>query len=271
MNIMVDGIDYYYEVSGNGEPVILLHGFTGDHSTWNPIKQYLMDSFKVISIDIIGHGKTSSPPDVRNYRIEQVVSQISGILDHLSLKKAHILGYSMGGRLALSYAIANPERVKSLVLESASPGLRTVEERRLRVQADEQLSDKILRDGIEKFVDYWGNIPLFKTQEKNLNTLDREQIQQQRLANNPTGLANSLKGMGTGAQPSYWEKLATLDMPVLLVCGQLDPKFCRISQEMQLLIQNADLVEVNEVGHAIHVEVPKKFGTIVKEFFCKIS
>ncbi|MBW8349242.1 2-succinyl-6-hydroxy-2,4-cyclohexadiene-1-carboxylate synthase [Bacillus sp. IITD106] len=270
MNIIVDGIDYYYEVSGKGEPVILLHGFTGDHSTWNPIKQYLIDSFQVIRIDIIGHGKTSSPPDVSKYRMEQVVSQINGILDHLSLKKAHMLGYSMGGRLALSYAIANPERVKSLVLESTSPGLRTEEERRLRVQADEQLSDKILRDGIEKFVDYWENIPLFKTQ-KNINILAREQIRQQRLANNPIGLANSLKGMGTGAQPSYWDELAALDMPVLLLCGELDSKFCRISKEMQLLIKNADLVEVNEVGHAIHVEDPKKFGTIVKEFLCKIS
>jgi len=270
MNIIVDGIDYYYEVSGHGEPVVLLHGFTGDHSTWNPIKQYLIDSFQVICIDVIGHGKTSSPPDVSKYRMEQVVSQISEILDHLLLKKAHILGYSMGGRLALSYAIANPERVKSLVLESTSPGLRTEEERRLRVQADEQLSDKILRDGIEKFVDYWENIPLFKTQ-KNINILAREQIRQQRLANNPIGLANSLKGMGTGAQPSYWDELAALDMPVLLLCGELDSKFCRISKEMQLLIKNADLVEVNEVGHAIHVEDPKKFGTIVKEFLCKIS
>src|SRR5690606_32796090 len=119
--------------------------------------------------------------------------------------------------------------------------------------------DKILRDGIEKFVDYWENIPLFKTQ-KNINILAREQIRQQRLANNPIGLANSLKGMGTGAQPSYWDELAALDMPVLLLCGELDSKFCRISKEMQLLIKNADLVEVNEVGHAIHVEDPKKFG-----------
>ncbi|MBS4200106.1 2-succinyl-6-hydroxy-2,4-cyclohexadiene-1-carboxylate synthase [Bacillus sp. FJAT-49732] len=270
MNVTVDSIDYYYEISGNGEPLILLHGFTGDCSTWNAIKPYLIDSFQVISIDIIGHGKTSSPTDVSKYTMEQVAFQINNIMNHLSLNKAHMIGYSMGGRLALSFALFYPERVNSLVLESASPGLRTNEERSLRMQADEQLCQMILQQGIEEFVNYWENIPLFKTQNSILKSV-REQIRKQRLSNTPIGLVNSLRGMGTGMQPSWWDILASIEMPVLLLSGELDPKFCTISKEMQILMSNANLIEVRGVGHAIHVEDSKKFGTIVKEFLCQIT
>ncbi|MCJ8009500.1 2-succinyl-6-hydroxy-2,4-cyclohexadiene-1-carboxylate synthase [Lederbergia wuyishanensis] len=269
MIVTVDGIDYYYEVSGNGEPLFLFHGFTGDCSTWNSIKQYLNDSFQVISIDIIGHGKTSSPVDVSKYTMEKVSFQIKTIMNHLSISKAHFLGYSMGGRLALSFAFLYPESVNSLILESASPGLRTDEERRLRVQADERLSQMILQNGIEDFVNYWENISLFETQ-KRLDKSVLAQIRKQRLSNSSIGLVNSLRGMGTGAQSSWWDALTTLEIPVLLLCGEQDQKFCGISKEMQSLIPNTDLIEVNGVGHAIHVEDPEKFGTIVKEFLCKI-
>ncbi|MBS4216717.1 2-succinyl-6-hydroxy-2,4-cyclohexadiene-1-carboxylate synthase [Bacillus sp. FJAT-49711] len=268
MIVPVDGIDYYYEVSGSGEPLILLHGFTGDSSTWNSIKSFLLDSFQVISIDIIGHGKTSSPTDLNKYSMEQVISHICSLMNHLSLNKVHILGYSMGGRLALSFAIAFPERVKSLILESVSPGLKSDEERKLRVQADDQLCQMIMQQGLEAFVYYWEGIPLFKTQES-LEESVKLQIRRQRLSNNPIGLVNSLQGMGTGVQPSWWDDLKNIEIPVLLLCGEKDRKFCTISKEMQLLIKNVDLIEVERVGHAIHVEDPRIFGTIVREFLSK--
>ncbi|MCR2821762.1 2-succinyl-6-hydroxy-2,4-cyclohexadiene-1-carboxylate synthase [Lederbergia panacisoli] len=268
MIFTVDGIDYYYEVSGSGEPLILLHGFTGDSSTWDSIKSYLIESFKIISIDIIGHGNTASPIESSKYTMEQVTAHICLLMNHLSLDKAHILGYSMGGRLALSFSIAFPERVKSLILESASPGLKTDEERSLRIQADDQLCQMIMQQGLKAFVHYWESISLFQTQ-KSIEESVKLQIRQQRLKNNPIGLVNSLKGMGTGVQPSWWDDLNKIEIPALLLCGEKDPKFCSISKEMKLLMAKSELIEVDGVGHAIHVEDPRKFGTMVREFLRK--
>ena len=265
MLISVGKIDYYVELRGEGEAIILLHGFTGDCSTWNQLVNVLVDSFQVISIDLTGHGMTDSPADISRYEMKSVAHDVITILDKIGIEQTHVLGYSMGGRLALSMAVLYPERIKSLVLESASPGLKTLEERDKRIQQDELLAKRINEKGIKEFVDYWEQIPLFLSQ-KNLPELSHKAIRIQRLANNPLGLANSLKGMGTGKQPSWWKSLHRLEIPVLLLCGEQDEKFCQIALEMQDLIPNAKLVTFKGVGHAIHVEDPVKFGTMIVEF-----
>lgn len=264
----INGIDYFYQVSGEGEPIVLLHGFTGDSSTWDNI--HLGGAFQKITIDILGHGKTESPLDSKRYSMNNVAEDIATILDQLSIKQAHILGYSMGGRLALSFAMKHPNRVRSLLLESSSPGLKTKVERKNRIIQDEKLCKMIHDEGIAKFVDYWERIPLFESQQL-LSIEIRNRIRNQRLKNNPIGLMNSLRGMGTGVQPSWWDKLDQLTMPVLLMCGELDEKYCVLAQRMKELILHANLVEFSGLGHAIHVEDPGKFDTIVKNFLLNIK
>ncbi|WP_409251751.1 2-succinyl-6-hydroxy-2,4-cyclohexadiene-1-carboxylate synthase [Bacillus sp. SCS-153A] len=262
--LYIDGIQYHVEVKGKGEPIVLLHGFTGDSSTWNEILPYL-ENYKTIAIDLLGHGSTDSPGDPDRYRIEQAVADLKVILDELDIEEVSLLGYSMGGRIALAFTAAYPERVKALILESSSPGLKTVSERRLRVSADKKLADMILSEGLINFVDYWENIPLFSSQKK-LSSSKQEEIRLNRLSQNPVGLANSLKGMGTGRQPSYWEALRNLPIKMLFITGELDSKFCRIAKEMENGAQNACIEEIEGAGHALHVEEPEKFGTIVREF-----
>ncbi|MBS4175924.1 2-succinyl-6-hydroxy-2,4-cyclohexadiene-1-carboxylate synthase [Lederbergia citrea] len=262
MLINVDGVEYYIDVRGEGEPLVFLHGFTGDSTTWEKVSLLLSQSFQIIAVDIIGHGKTASPGDISRYTMSNVAKDIIVILNQLKINKAHILGYSMGGRLALSFAMLYPERILSLALESASPGLKTPDERRERIRQDEKLANMILDKGIEEFVNYWGQIPLFKSQERLPKSILSE-IRIKRLSNNPLGLVNSLRGMGTGSQTAWWDQLQNLHMPVLLLCGELDVKFCDVAHEMKSLIPHAKLVEFNGVGHAIHVEDPIKFGTIV--------
>lgn len=270
MKCTIDGIQYNYSTYGEGFPIILLHGFTGDSTTWKDLIPFLSNRFQVVSIDIIGHGETVSPKDIHHYHMENVVHHIAKIMQQNNIDQAHFLGYSMGGRLALSFAMEYPAKVKSLILESASPGLKTAAERDERRIKDHQLAQMILTKGIESFVRHWENIPLFASQ-KRLPVWKQESIRLQRLSNDPVGLANSLKGMGTGEQPSWWDDLYRLNMPVLIICGVLDEKFCNISKEMQKHIPNANYKEVKNVGHAIHVEVPKKFGTIVSEFLSSIT
>jgi 2-succinyl-6-hydroxy-2,4-cyclohexadiene-1-carboxylate synthase len=270
MKIVSNNVEYHVEIMGEGEPLLLLHGFTGSVETWHFLAPNLSSKYRLIMVDIIGHGKTSSPVDFTRYDIKKVAGDLKQIIDSIGLEKVTILGYSMGGRLALSFACMFPHYVKGLILESASPGLATEEERQIRKENDTKLAEQIVGKGMVAFIDYWETIPLFASQ-KNLPEEKIHDIRKQRLSNSTTGLANSLLGMGTGAQPSWWDGLQNLDFPVLLITGELDDKFCRIASNMRKLMKNCDLKIISGVGHAIHVEDDEKFGKIVSGFFESIK
>lgn len=265
MIVKINDLQYHVEVHGEGKPLVLLHGFTGDVSTWYPFISKWEKENQIILIDIIGHGKTDSPSIVSEYSMFEVICHLKDIFDQLQLGKVQLLGYSMGGRLALAYYFQFPSTVEKLILESSSPGLRTERERKERRIQDEKLGNYILEHGIQKFVEKWENIPLFESQ-KRLEKSKFLQIRKQRLQNNTFGLVNSLKGMGTGAQASYWSQLTNINCDTLLVTGELDTKFCNIAKEMVSLNPSLCNFIVKEAGHAIHVENPEFFGTIVSEF-----
>ncbi|MGE6377807.1 2-succinyl-6-hydroxy-2,4-cyclohexadiene-1-carboxylate synthase [Peribacillus muralis] len=265
MNIVSKDVTYAVEITGNGEPLVLLHGFTGNRDTWKFLIPILSERYTMIMIDIIGHGMSTSPAEPERYEMNRVAEDITHILDELHFPKSHMLGYSMGGRLALAFASLYPEYVETLILESASPGLATEQERGIRKQNDKKLAGRILEFGMEAFVDHWESIPLFESQ-KHLPPKTRASIREQRLANDPVGLANSLLGMGTGSQASYWGNLQTLDFPVLLLTGEFDPKFCDIASSMEKKLRKAEWKIINGAGHAIHVEDGEKFGKIISEF-----
>ncbi len=262
--MVINGVHYHVDIKGEGIPVLLLHGFTGDGSTWEHLLPFLND-YKTIAVDLLGHGKTDSPGNPLRYRMEQAVEDLKVLLEKLDITEVYLLGYSMGGRLAIAFAAAYPDKVKALILESSSPGLKTEAERNQRTQDDEKLADMILSQGLSEFVEYWEGIPLFSSQ-KRLPAVEQEAIRKSRLAQDPIGLANSLKGMGTGSQPCYWEELRNLPMGMLYIVGELDRKFCMIAEEMKNRALNASIVKVPGAGHALHVEEPEKFGTIVREF-----
>ncbi len=261
----MENVSYFIDIQGEGFPLILLHGFTGDSSTWSSLVHQLKGNRNLICIDIIGHGKTDSPETKDRYDILSVTHDIERIIDFFKWDKVDVLGYSMGGRLALSFAMRYPQKVRKLILESSSPGLKTEVERKNRQVLDEKLARLILEKGITKFVDYWENIPLFSSQ-KNLPNQVQQAIREQRLQNSALGLANSLRGMGTGVQPSWWENLNQFEVDTLLLTGSLDQKFCSIAEEMVTLMKKAQWVKVNGSGHAIHVEHSEKFGTIIDGF-----
>lgn len=265
MNLKIDEATYHIKIVGNGEPLLLLHGFTGNSTTWNEVLGTLSSKYMCIMPDLLGHGKSSSPNDSLRYSIEATSLDLCKILQELQLNKAHVLGYSMGGRLALSFALQHNEYVKSLILESASPGLKTNKERIARQEQDSKLAKMILENGMTHFVNYWQNIPLFETQ-KNLPKSKRFLIYNQRMSNDAKGLANSLLGMGTGFQKSYWDCLNTFQKPVLLLTGECDKKFCNIADEMNRRFKTCEWRIVPETGHAIHVEESEMFGRIVSEF-----
>ena len=253
---------YYVQAEGSGKSLVLLHGFTGSSANWAGHLSPFAERYRVFAVDILGHGRSDAPADPARYHMENVADDIAAILIELKAAPFHLLGYSMGGRLALFLAVTYPTLVQSLILESASPGLETAEERRQRHRQDEQLADWIEQEGIDAFVQRWQQLPLFASQQ-NLPPSVRANLYRQRRQNTTQGLANSLRGMGTGAQPSLWSNLPELEMPVLLLAGELDPKFVAIAQQMAAQIPSARLMVVAEAGHTVHLERPELFDDVV--------
>ncbi len=266
----INDLNYHVEERGTGAPVIMLHGFTGSTETWRPLINKLEQAFRVITIDLPGHGQTDAPPETTRYRMELVADDLAGLLDRLQATPAHWLGYSMGGRLALYLACRLPQLVRSLILESASPGIIDPYERKARVEQDASLAQRIEREGIARFVDHWQSIPLFDTQ-KRLPEEVRSALRSQRLKNSAAGLANSLRGMGTGAQPELWSELEFLKMPVLLITGEDDQKFTGINRRMAAAISGSRLETVPNTGHAVHLESADLYGDLVLNFLSILS
>lgn len=258
--MLVNGQTYYVTNTLNGEkPVLLmLHGFTGSNKTFQESITHLEKHFSIVAPDLLGHGKTDSPDEIARYSIERIVEDLVTILQELKIMQCFVLGYSMGGRVATAFASAHPEMVRGLILVSSSPGLAQKDLQESRVQADNRLADMLESEGIRSFVDYWEKLALFASQEVLSDEL-KKRIRLERLAQNPNGLAMSLRGMGTGKQPSYWNHLADFTFPVLLMTGSLDEKFEKIAQEMQQLLPNSTHVTVQNAGHAVYLEQPNIF------------
>ncbi len=191
----IRGVHYHFSDEGSGAPLVLLHGFTGSSQNWAAHSAHFAHSHRVIAPDLLGHGRTDAPPDPARYSMAESAADLAELLAQIAPGPVTLLGYSMGGRLALYFALHYPERVARLILESASPGLATAQERQQRIAADEALAARIERDGIEKFVDFWEGISLFASQQR-LPTAEREALRGGRLQNRVTGLAASLRGHG---------------------------------------------------------------------------
>ena len=204
------GIEQRGETRNCDQTLVLLHGFTGSAAGWGHQMDTLADyGLRIIALDLLGHGQSDAPDDAERYSIENCQKDILAALQELGVKKGHaiILGYSMGGRIALYTAFSGFFR--AVVLESASPGLEDPAEREERRASDEALAASIEREGVPAFIERWERLPLFASQ-RTLPIECREALHRQRLQNNATGLAQSLRGVGTGVQPSLYAQLPTL-------------------------------------------------------------
>jgi 2-succinyl-6-hydroxy-2,4-cyclohexadiene-1-carboxylate synthase len=260
-----EDIYYYVESAGEGSPLVMLHGFTGSSQNWRPLSERFKAHLMTIAIDLLGHGESAAPSDTRHYTMPSVARNLMILLQTMTHEPVHLLGYSMGARVALYLALHHPKLVKTLIIESGSPGIDSEDGRKQRRQEDRSLAERIEQRGIESFVGQWEQQPIFLTQQ-NLPADVRQELRAQRLENSPRGLANSLRGMGTGEQPSLWSQLGEVEVPVLVLCGELDDKFTAISEQMVAQMPNARMEVVPSTGHNIHLENPDGFYEAVMGF-----
>jgi 2-succinyl-6-hydroxy-2,4-cyclohexadiene-1-carboxylate synthase len=218
---------------------VVLHGFAGSAGT-------LLRFFpEAIAPDLPGHGSATDAISWEN-ALDQLARALS--------RPATVFGYSMGARLALGLALRQPDTVARLVLESGTAGIADEAERSRRKVEDDALADFIERSGLDRFVDRW-------EQHATLASLRpfAAQLRPERLSHRPSGLASALRHLGAGAQPSYWDQLAKLRVPVRLIAGARDEKFADLARRMSALLPRVELSLVPDCGHAPHLERPQAF------------
>lgn len=263
--VEVNGVRLHVIDEGAGEPVLFLHGFTGTAAGWSRVASAFSTRRRTIRVDLLGHGLSSAPDDPGRYALPRAAEDLVALLDALDVQNCVVAGYSMGGRTALHLALAAPERIRGLILESASPGIADPVERQIRRRSDEALAEKLEREGIAAFVEYWESLPLFATQ-KRLPDDVRAAVRQERMRQSAHGLAGSLRGAGAGMQEDLFPRLSELSMPVLLIAGGLDDKYRRIARSLHEALAGSRLCIVEGAGHNVHLERPDAYIRAVEAF-----
>jgi 2-succinyl-6-hydroxy-2,4-cyclohexadiene-1-carboxylate synthase len=228
------------------ETVVLLHGFAGTGRLWDPVVARLDgERYRPLAPDLRGHGTAAAR---RPVSFDGCVEDVLGLVAH----PFTLVGYSMGGRIALRVALAAPERIDRLVLAATTAGIDHDAERAQRRAADEALADQVERGSIEDFADRWTAQPLFAGTPPAAAATWRADI----LENDPVALAAALRGIGTGAMESLWNRLGELTMPATVLAGERDPKFRALGQRLADGLPHGELVIVEGAGHGIPREDP---------------
>ncbi len=232
--------------------IVLLHGFTHTGASWDPVRAALPERYRALAPDIRGHGSASG---TRPVTLEAVL----GDLAEQAPGSFILVGYSMGGRIALHAALHLKPRIRGLVLVGASSGIADPVERGERRRTDERLADQIAGAGIEEVATRWARTPILTGQPEHVAAAAHAD----RLRSTPDGLASALRGLGAGALPSLWGRLDALGIPATFVVGERDDKFREVAAVMAAELPRAQVVVVPGSGHAAHLEEPDRVAKII--------
>ncbi len=231
--------------------VLFLHGFMGSSADWDPMVQRLADRWRCVTVDLPGHGDT--PLDGFD-DFDALLSGLLSTMDSLNIDEFHVVGYSMGGRVAFMLVDRVPKCLKSAFIISASPGLPLENERIARQKSDEALARRMENEGLDAFLDFWYELPLFRAlrwhPERFAAMLAR------RRQNNPAVLAEVLRRLGTGRMPNCWPIFDNLEIRLSYMAGDIDEKYYGIAEEIDWHCPEAYVTVLPGCGHTIHVEEP---------------
>ena len=261
--------------------IYALHGFTGSGFDFSPLKASLtsdLDDFgervNWLCPSLPGHGESSHvdcsirgqydflSKYIRTNAMQRKVS------DSLGEPKNVLIAYSMGARLGLYHAIHQTGYWDAIVLIGVNPGIRSKAERASRRESDKILSEKIEKNGLPWFLDYWKYLPLIKTQSIASESF-QEAMQKRKNALDAKGLQNSLVQFGQGVFPDLWDFIPNIQSPVLLINGNLDIKYCEISQRISEIHSQTQCEVIENCGHAPHIECPHPTAKTILAFLKK--
>ncbi|MDA8020264.1 MAG: alpha/beta fold hydrolase [Thermoanaerobaculia bacterium] len=244
------------------KPIVALHGFTGGAASWLPLRELLPSQVGFLAPDLPGHAGWPGPLPSS---FETTIDCLAGwVADRTHA--AHLVGYSLGARLALGLVVKYPDLFRSAVLIGVRPGLADGE-RQARISRDELLAEALARDGLEAFVEHWESLPLFATQ-RSLSESRRAEQRRLRLRHDPSGLAWALRVLSPGRMPDYRRRLDEIRCPVRVMVGELDTSFLDIAHglverakketlQRQGSPSDVEIEVVPGVGHNLPLEAPE--------------
>ncbi len=251
---------------GDGTPIFVLHGFTGSAATMAPLAAELGPG-PVIGLDLPGHGRSPSPdPEDPSWSVEGHADLVARRIRDLSPGPVGLVGYSFGGRVALTVTRHHPEVVAALVTVGASPGIPDPGERARRRESDEGLARLIEDRGLTAFVDHWMGLPMWESLRRRRGERWWEESRRQRLDNRPGGLATSLRRAGTGSMAPLAEHLDRMSTPTLLLAGAEDHRYVDLAGETAAALPGGWAMTIPHSGHAAHLEQPALCAAAIRCF-----
>ena len=246
------------------QPIVFLHGFMGAGSDWREICELLAEDYYCVCPDLPGHGANTARDFEAQLSLSELAIELHGLCAGLGLKAPIVVGYSLGGRVALHAALLHPNRMRALVLESTSPGLEAVLEREARSTADDARAAALLADGVPAFTRAWYSGPLFQSLHRYPLLLAK--LQAARATNNARWLSKVIRELSPGKAASAWAGLASVKTRTLLVAGALDVQYMAYVQRMALVMPSAISLIVPNAGHNVHLEEQVGFVQALRQF-----
>ncbi len=252
------GICYTLTGTKENPPILFLHGFMGNGNDWNETVSYLSEKYYCITLDLPGHGNSNNLERLNTvWDFDSLCNRLSGLLNHLKIQKVSLVGYSMGGRIALYFAHKYPQLLTHLILESASPGIKTNDKKEIRLKEDKALSQKLKNEPLEEILEKWYSLPLFSGIK---NHPKYKALFLNRLKNDPTLLAKAVESFSPGRQVYLMNKMKNLKMSVNLICGENDIKYTDVMKKIKRDNLHFNLKIFRDCGHNVHFEKPDLFA-----------
>jgi pimeloyl-ACP methyl ester carboxylesterase len=265
-----DGATIRYHETGSGTPLVLLHEFSGDERSWELQVRYFSRRYRCITFAARGYPPSEVPEDEHLYSIEYAVQDAVAVLDDLGIDRAHLVGLSMGGFTVLHLGLAHPERARSLTIAGVGYGA-TPEPDGSWKKATEELADFYLEDPIAAAAAHAtapGRIP-FRTKDPR----GWQEFAAQ-LAEHPgIGSANTMRRI-QGGRPNLYdlrEKLGSLELPLLIICGDEDDGTLEPSLFLKRTVRTSALAVLPRTGHTINLEEPARFNELVADFLATVD
>jgi pimeloyl-ACP methyl ester carboxylesterase len=264
----INGVKIYYEVHGQGVPIVWSHEFAGDWRSWEPQVNYFSRRYQVVTYNARGYPPSDVPDSPEAYSQEQSVDDLCGLLDHLEIETAHVAGLSMGGSVTLNFGIKYPHRVRSLIVAGAGSGSSDPEAFRDRVN---RLAQKMESEGMSGVDDFGRNpnrLPFLRKDPKGWQKM-AEAFQE----HSPIGSAHTFRRV-QGLRPSSFsleDRLQTLMVPTLIMVGDEDEGCLAPSLFMKRKIPHAGLAVFPKSGHVINLEEPALFNALVMDFVSAVD
>ncbi|MDP6708134.1 MAG: alpha/beta hydrolase [Alphaproteobacteria bacterium] len=261
------GARLHYEVAGRGHPIIFVHEFAGDQRSWEPQVRYFSRRYRCITYNARGYPPSEVPSAPALYSQDNATDDIAAVLKHLKVKKAHVVGLSMGGFAALHFAIRYPRLVSAAVVAGCGYGAPKSERAGFRAEVRETVK-RFRAEGMAAVAKDYGAGPT-RVQLQNKDPRGFVEFNEQLAEHSAEGMALTMQGV-QGKRPSIYDltaKMKQIKVPVLLLTGDEDEPCLDANVYMKRMIPTSGLTVMPKTGHTANLEEPAAFNQALQEFF----